>query len=114
MAEESLLSQSEEDIVDPQTKMQLDLQFNKILGQHANDIENIALDLLSRPGTPVVPLKLFMAAFKNFLLNKYYKQVKVAIAAANERQSIQALAAGNINEEDESNEASAEADIELE
>jgi|LauGreDrversion4_2_1035121.scaffolds.fasta_scaffold125692_1 hypothetical protein len=44
---------------------------------HANDIENIALDLLSRPGHPVVPLKLFKAAFKNFLVNKYLEQRQI-------------------------------------
>lgn len=64
------------------------------MSQHANDIENIALDLLSRPGTPVVPLKLFMAAFRNFLQNKYYKQVRVALAAAVEKQSVSALEGG--------------------
>ncbi len=50
-------------------RMMLDQQYESLLLRHSNDIENLALDLLLRTGkgVPVVPLKLFMAAFKNFL-----------------------------------------------
>jgi hypothetical protein len=33
--------------------------------KHASEIENLALEMLSRPDTPVIPLKLFITAFKN-------------------------------------------------
>lgn len=47
--------------------------------RHSNDIENLALDLLLRPGSgvPVVPLKLFMAAFRNFLKNESENQLRL-------------------------------------
>ena len=62
-----------EEVTNPAFKIMLDNQFNAVMNRHANDIENLALDLLFRPGnrTPVVPLKLFMAAFKNFLQNEF-------------------------------------------
>lgn len=48
----------------------------RILNLYANDIESRASEMLNRPSNPVVPLKIFMAAFKNYLQRKLNKQLK--------------------------------------
>ncbi len=51
-------------------------EVQRILNLYANDIESRASDMLNRPHTPVVPLRIFVAAFKNYLqrkLNKHFK-----------------------------------------
>lgn len=48
----------------------------RILNLYANEIESRASEMLNRPSTPVVPLRIFMAAFKNYLQRKLNKQLK--------------------------------------
>jgi hypothetical protein len=48
----------------------MEQQFDHIVEKHAADIENLALELLARPDTPVIPLKLFLAAFRGQLMSK--------------------------------------------
>jgi len=40
---------------------------NKLVDDYSVEIENICLDLLSRPDTPVVPLKYFIESLKSNL-----------------------------------------------
>jgi hypothetical protein len=47
-----------------------------MLNLYANEIESRASEMLNSPSTPVVPLKIFMAAFKNYLQRKLNKQFK--------------------------------------
>lgn len=63
--------------VSPEMKSKIDKHFSYILALHRNDIENLALDLLNRPHTPIVPLKLFNAAFENLLHKKFQQKYKL-------------------------------------
>jgi len=56
--------------------------------KHAVDIENLALDLLSRPETPVIPLKLFIATFKGQLKTQQLPLNTLEIVGADHELSI--------------------------
>ncbi|TNV87609.1 hypothetical protein FGO68_gene11570 [Halteria grandinella] len=62
--------------VSPEMRDKIEKHFQDILALHRNDIENLALDLLNRPQTPIVPLKLFNAAFENLLHNKFQQKYR--------------------------------------
>ena len=46
-----------------------DKQLAMLIERHAVEIENLALEMLERPETPIISLKLFNAAFRSFLMS---------------------------------------------
>ncbi len=44
-------------------------KINAIVEEYTVKIEEMALNLLSIPNTPIIPLKLFISTFRSYLLN---------------------------------------------